>query len=390
MQGLWNNLLKILAPLTRLTFWLSNSIVLRAIVSQVVEKLQLAVAPSVNANGGQKGRQEAFPCEDGETDKSKSSDEWEEPQTFIVALERVEAWIFSRIVESVWWQTLTPHMQPTAVKGSNSKKTHARGHGLGVQEQGNFAVDLWKKAFKDAFERLCPIRARGMNVIMEQLVGRLDVGMFNAILRESADEMPTDPVSDPISDPKVLPIPAGKSTFGAGVQLKNAVGNWSRWLTDLFGIDDNDSLEDLNEHDSNKIECETSFKAFHLLNALSDLMMLPFEMLADRSTRKEVCPIFGAPIIERVLNNFVPDEFNPDPIPEAIFNSLDSEDLAEDGKESISFPCMATSTIYSPPPAASLTNIIGEGKSNNGKEVDQQCLENLTLVMMNLMSWIHL
>ncbi|KAF2292869.1 hypothetical protein GH714_029525 [Hevea brasiliensis] len=103
------------------------------------------------------------------------------------------------------------------------------------------------------------------------------------------------------------------------------VGTWSRWLTDLFGIDDNDSLEDANELDSNKTECETSFKAFYLLNALSDLMMLPFEMLVDRSTRKEVCPIFGARIIERVLNNFVPDEFNPDPLPEAIFESLDSE-----------------------------------------------------------------
>lgn len=66
------------------------------------------------------------------------------------------------------------------------------------------------------------------------------------------------------------------------------VGNWSRWLTDLFGIDDNDSLENVNELDSNKTECETSFKAFQLLNALSDLMMLPFEMLADSSARKEV------------------------------------------------------------------------------------------------------
>lgn len=53
-------------------------------------------------------------------------------------------------------------------------------------------------------------------------MGRLDVAMFNAILRENAEEMPTDPVSDPISDSKVLPIPAGKSSFGAGAQLKNA------------------------------------------------------------------------------------------------------------------------------------------------------------------------
>lgn len=55
---------------------------------------------------------------------------------------------------------------------------------------------------------------------------RLDVAMFNAILRESADEMPTDPISDPISDSKVLPVPAGKSSFGSGAQLKNAVSSF--------------------------------------------------------------------------------------------------------------------------------------------------------------------
>lgn len=35
-------------------------------------------------------------------------DDWHDPQTFIVALEKVEAWIFSRIVESIWWQVKTP------------------------------------------------------------------------------------------------------------------------------------------------------------------------------------------------------------------------------------------------------------------------------------------
>lgn len=58
---------------------------------------------------------------------------------------------------------------------------------------------------------------------MEQCVARLDVAMFNAILRESAHEMPTDPVSDPIVESRVLPIPAGNLSFGSGAQLKNAV-----------------------------------------------------------------------------------------------------------------------------------------------------------------------
>ena len=54
-------------------------------------------------------------------------------------------------------------------------------------------------------------------------MARLDVAMFNAILRESGDDIPTDPVSDPITDTRVLPIPAGKLSFSAGAQLKNTV-----------------------------------------------------------------------------------------------------------------------------------------------------------------------
>ncbi|KAF7137160.1 hypothetical protein RHSIM_Rhsim07G0057700 [Rhododendron simsii] len=96
--------------------------------------------------------------------------------------------------------------------------------------------------------------------------------MFNAILRES-DELATDPVSDQISDAKVLPIPAGKASFGAGAQLKNAIGNWSRWLPNLFGIEDDDSIENMNKNENGtdieveRKELDTSFKAFHLFNA---------------------------------------------------------------------------------------------------------------------------
>lgn len=39
----------------------------------------------------------------------------------------------------------------------------------------------------------------------------------------------------------------------------------------------------------------------------------------------KVCPAFGAPLIKRVLDNFVPDEFCPDPIPDVVLEALDSE-----------------------------------------------------------------
>ncbi|KAL2547186.1 nucleolar protein gar2 [Forsythia ovata] len=361
----------------RLTFWLSNSIMLRAIVSQAAAEMPRSVGSGIKSNGIDPGMTFRFldntRMEKEKYKSIKESDDWEDILMFIIALEKIESWIFSRIVESVWWQTLTPHMQPMVAKssgrttGSSTKKTYGRRHNLGDHEQGNFSTELWKKAFKDACERLCPIRAGGHDcgclsvlarLVMEQLVDRLDMAMFNAILRESAEEMPTDPVSDPITDSKVLPIPAGKSSFGAGAQLKNAIGNWSRWLTDLFGIEDDVPVYNNIIVDDQRPK---SFKAFRLLHALSDLMMLPFGMLADVSIRKEVCPTFDPTLIKRVFSNFVPDEFCPDPIPQNIIESLDSEEIPDASVELLtSYPCTASPTVYSPPPAASLNSIMGE------------------------------
>ncbi|KAL5581322.1 hypothetical protein UlMin_013764 [Ulmus minor] len=372
----------------RLTFWLSNSILLRTIISQATgnSELPLSAGPSINRNGTQEAKDKASsPIKWKVSSPSKregtkllfsSVSEWEKPHTFICVLEKIEAWIFSRIVESIWWQTLTPHMHSVGEKvldksnSSLSSKSYSRTSSSVDQEQGNFSLDLWKKAFRDAFERLCPVRAGGhecgclpslARLVMEQCVARLDVAMFNAILRESADDIPTDPVSDPISDSKVLPIPPGKSSFGAGAQLKNAIGNWSRWLTDLFGMDDDDSFEDVNGHDDDDERRDTSFKSFYFLNALSDLLMLPKDMLLSSSIRKEVCPTFGAPLIKRILDDFVPDEFCPDPIPDVVFEALDSEDSPEGAEEAAAnFPCTASAIAYSPPSTASIARIIGE------------------------------
>ncbi|PQM40106.1 uncharacterized protein Pyn_24164 [Prunus yedoensis var. nudiflora] len=358
----------------RLTYWLSNSVVLRTIISQVTGEPELLLSPgsSIDRNGAGKvknnvsspikwkapssGKKEGMKLLNGSFD-------CDNPHTFMSTLEKIESWIFSRIVESIWWQTLTPHMQSVAAKelnegvDSGSRKNYRRTSSSIDQEQSNFSLDLWKKAFRDACERLCPVRAGGHECgclpcwVMEQSVARLDVAMFNAILRESSDEIPTDPVSDPISDLKVLPIPAGKSSFGAGAQLKSAIGNWSRWLTDLFGMDDDDdSLEDVNDDDDNDERQDKSFKSFHLLNALSDLMMLPKDLLLSKSIRKEVCPAFAAPLIKRILDTFVPDEFCTDPIPAVVLEALESEDTLEVGEEAVTnVPCTGAGTVYLPP-----------------------------------------
>lgn len=67
------------------------------------------------------------------------------------------------------------------------------------------------------------------------------------------------------------------------------IGNWSRWLTDMFGMDADDSVkeEEINGKENRK-HLDAESKSFPLLNVLSDLLMLPKDMLIDRSIRKEV------------------------------------------------------------------------------------------------------
>ncbi|KAJ8546424.1 hypothetical protein K7X08_019007 [Anisodus acutangulus] len=365
----------------RLTFWLSNSLVLRATISKFQREQKAVSRDKKKISSPLKW--EAFSSNGIRDDFCESFGNWEDPRTFTRALQRTEAWIFSRIVESIWWQILTPHMQSGAAKeiresmNSSISKVYRRTTSSDNEERGSYSSELWKKAFKDACERICPVRAGGhecgclrflSKLIMEQCVTRLDVAMFNAILRESADEIPSDPISDPISDANVLPIPTGKASFGAGAQLKNTIGNWSRWLTDLFDIDDGESLEGVKEADNNEKdgskELDTSSKSFYLLNALSDLMMLPKDMLLSRTTRKEVCPALGPSLIRRVLNIFVPDEFCRDSIPEAVLDALLLEEpsVAEDDSVT-NYPCTAAPVVYMPPPIASVSGMLGDGYS---------------------------
>ncbi|KAF9595363.1 hypothetical protein IFM89_000281 [Coptis chinensis] len=411
----------------RLTFWLSNSVVLRASISKADEKLQLQ-APStpyieINESGKPNKKRSSLMKQKVSPHRKKGRnfeftndfDDWEDPNTFTSALERIEAWIFSRIIESLWWQTFTPPMQSASGIYKARKKQNHESNQLGDQERVNFSLELWKKAIEDAYEKLCPVRAGGHDcvclpalgrLILVECVGRLDVAMFNALLRESAEKLPTDPVSDPISNSAVLPVSAGKFSFGTGAQLKKVVCNrssscvmqivltvippvnrplhtnnltfhlivlfdlitaniwlqigiWSSSLTDLFGTLDGNSKADANKLISDdKQQVEPSFK-FHLLNELSDLLMLPKDMLLSYSFRKEVCPTFAATLIKRVLNNFVPDEFCPYQTPEAVFKTLVSEELEDKGKESIRYIQQnAILPVYMPISTASVASIL--------------------------------
>lgn len=66
------------------------------------------------------------------------------------------------------------------------------------------------------------------------------------------------------------------------------VGNWSRCLNDLFGKNFNDNQHSSENDNGTRRSGDAKLKCFHLLNSLSDLLMLPKDLLMDRSIRKEV------------------------------------------------------------------------------------------------------
>ncbi|GAU36907.1 hypothetical protein TSUD_331800 [Trifolium subterraneum] len=206
----------------------------------------------------------------------------------------------------------------SSVEDSCSNKSIGRllGPALGDHNQGNFSINLWRNAFQDAFQRLCPVRAGGHEC-------------------------------------GCLPV------------MARMVGNWSRLLTDMFGIDAEDCSEEYQENGENdeRQGGDREPKPFVLLNDLSDLLMLPKDMLMDKQVRQEVCPSISLSLITRVLCNFTPDEFCPDPVPGTVLEALNEETIVKRrlAAESIrSFPYAAAPVVYTPTSSANVAEKVAE------------------------------
>lgn len=95
--------------LFRLSFWLSNAIVLREIVSQAFgDSCQSSPLRQLAESNG---KHTASKWNESTNSKQVNGhlqldEDWQDTETFISALEKVESYVFSRIVESVWWQVL--------------------------------------------------------------------------------------------------------------------------------------------------------------------------------------------------------------------------------------------------------------------------------------------
>lgn len=96
----------------RLTFWLSNSVVLRATITKFHGQQQLPLSTETMLGNSVVTDKKKFSPLKWESHSSNGVEDdicdslgnWKDPVTFIRALEKAEAWIFSRIIESIWWQ----------------------------------------------------------------------------------------------------------------------------------------------------------------------------------------------------------------------------------------------------------------------------------------------
>ncbi|XP_073057296.1 uncharacterized protein [Primulina eburnea] len=97
----------------RLTLCLSNSIVLRVIMSKSLRASQLptSIRPVTETLGDRNRKKktsplkwESFPIKGMRSAAEGSVGDWENPLAFSAAIEKVEMWIFSWIIEFIWWQ----------------------------------------------------------------------------------------------------------------------------------------------------------------------------------------------------------------------------------------------------------------------------------------------
>jgi hypothetical protein len=98
-----------------LTFWLSNTVVLREIIAHTFgisrQSTPTMVSMNMNDSGKMLGEksmkmlwENSFNGKHTKLSTMQMPEDWQGTSTFFAALEKIESWIFYRIVETLWWQ----------------------------------------------------------------------------------------------------------------------------------------------------------------------------------------------------------------------------------------------------------------------------------------------
>lgn len=92
--------------LSRITFWLSNMIVLKEIICQALGSLRYSGSLGDKSQVKPAKEEQKYVSGRNQDEFSQLPCDLLEAGNFIDALEKAESWIFSRLVDSVWWQVV--------------------------------------------------------------------------------------------------------------------------------------------------------------------------------------------------------------------------------------------------------------------------------------------
>ncbi|KAL0019458.1 hypothetical protein WJX77_004963 [Trebouxia sp. C0004] len=261
-------------------------------------------------------------------------------KVLVPPLRELEVYIFERLFRYLWQKALlesvkrepsggpmfSPHMMTPTHKAS----------------QHEDAIQRWLDALQDTHRTLMPAKQSATNghvTLLKQkmltvILRRVDSVLFEKLTAGDANAM--SPSSRDVFssgwknsghqrnastssgagaeaplDPKLLPFSKGPLSFGVGVNLKMAVSRWTDWAHDAGVREEKGVLE--------------GYSFFPQLRATADLLMMPKEVLTDRTIRAEVLPGLSLGRICSLLERFQPDDFAADPLPKGLLTSLHNE-----------------------------------------------------------------
>lgn len=199
----------------------------------------------------------------------------------MAALETLEAAVFHRLLHAAWWRQLVPAMQLPTCDGVAPRDAAAH----------------WAAAAAAVRNAFCPARAAGATCgclphlghqVLQECLQRLDVALFNALLRgprpPGDPSGSDDPVADPLSDEaamRLLPGALAPCSFGSGMRLKMFVGD----LTDALETAHHAWLAS----GGRQLNGDTP-RPFPFVRSAADVLMMPKDGLQDPSVRADVRP----------------------------------------------------------------------------------------------------
>ncbi|KAL3132833.1 hypothetical protein ABBQ38_006758 [Trebouxia sp. C0009 RCD-2024] len=267
-------------------------------------------------------------------------------KVLVPPLRELEGYIFERLFRYLWQKALLESVsrEPTGGPAMFSPHMMTPIHKASQHED---AIQRWLDALQDTHRTLMPAKQSATNghvTLLKQkmltaILRRLDCVLFDKLTTgdagdgmspdsrhvfssawnkqsghqrtASSSSMPGGAPPEPPLDPKLLPFSKGPLSFGVGVNLKMAVSRWTDWAHDAGVREEKGVLE--------------GYSFFPQLRATADLLMMPKEVLTDRSIRAEVLPGLSLRRICTLLERFQPDDFSADPLPRGLLDTLQNE-----------------------------------------------------------------